>query len=55
MGYRVVVSTICAKLLSYLEIKYTVRDERELGAPLLVSFQGELSDSLLSIILAEKW
>jgi superfamily II DNA or RNA helicase/very-short-patch-repair endonuclease len=30
------------KLLSDLEIKYTVRDERELGAPLLVTFQGEL-------------
>ena len=30
------------KLLSQLEIKYTVRDERELGAPLLLTFQGEL-------------
>jgi hypothetical protein len=30
------------KLLSHLEIKYTVRDERKLGAPLLVTFQGEL-------------
>ena len=30
------------KLLSHLEIKYTVQDERELGAPLLVTFQGEL-------------
>jgi superfamily II DNA or RNA helicase/very-short-patch-repair endonuclease len=30
------------KLLSDLEIKYTVRDERELGAPLVATFQGEL-------------
>ena len=30
------------KLLSDLEIKYTVRDERELGTPLVVTFQGEL-------------
>src|SRR5215475_5673046 len=30
------------ELLSNLEIKYTVRDERELGAPILVTFQGEL-------------
>ena len=30
------------KLLSHLEVKYTVRDEREPGSPLLVTFQGEL-------------
>ena len=30
------------KVLSDLKIKYTVRDEREPGAPLLVTFQGEL-------------
>jgi hypothetical protein len=30
------------KLLSDLKIKYTVRDEREFGAPLLITFQGEL-------------
>ena len=30
------------KLLSHLEIKYTVRDEREFGTPLFVTFQGEL-------------
>ena len=30
------------KLLSDLKINYMVRDERELGAPLLVTFQGEL-------------
>lgn len=30
------------KLLSNLEIKYTVRDEREPGSPLLVTFHGEL-------------
>lgn len=30
------------KLLSDLKIKYTVRDERESSAPLLVTFQGEL-------------
>jgi superfamily II DNA or RNA helicase/very-short-patch-repair endonuclease len=30
------------KLLCDLKIRYTVRDEREPGAPLLVTFQGEL-------------
>ena len=30
------------KLLSDLDIKFTVQDERELGTPLLMTFQGEL-------------